>query len=450
MKKLTMIALALAAVILLTGTAMALDVSWTGQYRVRGYYMMNENLDDGDTNCDTDNKFYDQRFRLETTFQVHDRLAVVTRFDALDNGQWGTHNIYSAGNDDFNFDRAYMQIKFPYFNMEIGRQGGGVWGTKFIDYSYSIERIKAVTKVDNWTLVGIIQKHVEQDGSASSANAPAFPAVCADCGAGTQLNDSDRDIYYLGAIYKGEGWDAGLLTGYSPDKTKSDLAVGAYDFTEWFLMPYWRFPLWVLQIEGEACYTGGEWDYRASGVDDEDQKAWAFNLNAGFDLGPVGMNLGYAHTSGDDDLTDNDRENFYRAGGQDWQPLLIMTGYYMDANLGCYGNLNMRNAGGNLGGYDLFYIQADWSPIENWTFDAAFGYAQLAETDAIEQFNGITDLDDEVGYEFDLGVTWNIMPNLVYNAKGGYFKDGDFYQFGSCDRDTDYELSFIHALVVTF
>jgi len=456
MKKLSLIALAVVAVMLFAGTAMALDVSWTGQYRVRGYYMKNMALADNSDDCETDNKFYDQRFRLQTTFTVHDRLSLVTRFDALDNdrfGENGSARIFSSGNNSFNFDRAYMRIKFPYFNMEIGRQGGGVWGTKFIDYAYTTDRIKAVTKYDNWTFVGIIQKHEELDGNHPSANAPYIigRSDCDDCGPGVETNDSDKDVYYLGAIYKGEGWDAGLLSGWNRDRRNEEVA-----FDEWFLMPYWRFPLWVLKIEGEACYTGGEWDYRANGVDDVDQKAWAFNLNVGFDLGPVGMNLGYAHTTGDDDIYDDDAENFYRGGGNDWQPLLIMTGYYMDADLGCFGNLNFRNNGGNYGGYNLFYVQADWSPWEKWTFDAALGYAELDETDAIAQINApdgqdkLDGLDDEFGWEFDVGVTWDIMPNLKYNAKGGYFKDGDFFEYGEENCDTDYELSFIHAIVLTF
>ena len=51
MKKLSLIALAVVAVMLFAGTAMALDVSWTGQYRVRGYYMKNMALADDSDDC---------------------------------------------------------------------------------------------------------------------------------------------------------------------------------------------------------------------------------------------------------------------------------------------------------------------------------------------------------------------------------------------------------------
>jgi hypothetical protein len=309
--------------------------------------------------------------------------------------------------------------------------------------------------IDNLILLGIIQKHAEGDGGrGAGGEAPYLGEYCPDCDVGDEVVDEDRDIYFLAFVYKGEGWDGGLLYGYNRNyHSNPDLDITDHNF-----VPYLRGTFGPLKVEGELWYVTGELEPSAHGADDTDVDAWAAHGNVGFDVGPVGLSLGLAYTSGDDDPLDNDKENFLRSGGQDWTPLLIMTGYYMDSNLGCMGNLNMRNVYTSTGsgldrnvlGYTLYYATADWSPMENVVLDFALGYAQINEEDHLEYFEGYTGLDDEFGWEFDIGLTWQLMDNLKYNAKFGYFSEGDFWEMGDCNIDRDNTYSFLHALTVTF
>lgn len=451
MKKLSVVALAVAGVMLFAIPAMAVDVSFTGQHRVRGYYMDNMILSDDD-DCGASNAFMDQRFRMQTVFQVHENLKVTTRFDALDNQLWGSDpalgNKQSSGNDTLNWDWTYLTATFPWFSVGAGRMGAGVWGTKFMDYAYSVERLRFDTKIDNWSLGYIFQKHAEGDGGIpKGGSAPVFIGedLCPDCGTGTYVVDQDRDIHFLYFIYKGEGWDTGLLYGYDRNRNSNPDA----DITEHSFVPYLRGIFGPVNFEGEAWIALGEVDPRDGKKTDAD--SWAAHGKVGFDVGPVDFGVGVAYTTGDDDPDDNDADNFVRAGGMDWQPLLIMTGYYMDANLGCQGNLNMRNAyKSNVMGYTLIYATAEFSPMEKVVLDFSLGYAEVNETDHLEADLGASGIDDEFGWEFDVGVTWQLMDNLKYNAKAGYFWQGDMWEYGNCNIDRDDTWSVVHALTVTF
>jgi hypothetical protein len=480
MKKLLLGALALALVVAFTVPAMAAgggatsatSIDFAGQYRARGYYMYNESLQ---SDCKSNsNAWYDQRFRLATTFTVHENLKLRTRFDALDNVVWGTTDIYSGykgyspnhsdQRNGINFDRAFIDATFPWFNLQVGRMGGGVWATKFVDYSYSVERIKLSTKLGNFIVGGIIQKLDENDGGPTSAATaycdnwdeddcfdPVTGDYCPSCCSKSPV-DQDRDVYYLYGVYKGEGWDAGLLVPHDRQRQS-----GSVNLTETAFAPYFRGTFGPIRFETEGWYITGK--VQRDGLKDYDTKSWAFYAKGGFDWGPVAFDLAYAGTSGQSGTDeDDDRKAFVRAGGRDFQPLLILTGYYMDANLGCYGNLNMKNAGGNPTGYDLFFGEIGWSPWENFRLNTVIGYAKARETNFVEFLQGewidgnyvTPNIDDTFGWEWDVGFKWQLMDNLLYDMKGGIFFADDFYKLGCNNKDAKNEYSVLHALTLTF
>jgi len=449
MKKLSVVALAVVAVMLFAIPAMAVDVDLTGQYRARGYFMDNMSLND---KCDAPNAYYDQRFRLQTVFKVHENLSVTTRWDAFDNVVWGTTDIFAGSDDSMQWDRAYLTAKFPWFVLDVGRMGAGVWGTMFADYAYNVERIKVTSKVDNVVFGGIIQKLAEGDGGPPSPFGPAglLAAVgeggvdeCIDCGEGP--SDQDRDVYFLFFVYKGEGWDGGLLYGYDRNRSNANVAIDEHGF-----LPYIKGKFGPVRVEAEAWWQFGNADVKYG--EDYDIDSWAYYAQVGGDAGPVSIDVGYAHTDGQDKLKDagDDRTAFVRAGGRDWQPLLILTGYYMDANLGCVGNLNMKNASGNPWGYDLLYGTVAFSPVEDVTLSTILAKGWADETGYLEQAFGINNLDDDFGWEWDIGLKWQIMDNLVYDAKAGVLFPGDFWEYSCDSRDLSNEYSVLHALTVTF
>ena len=82
MKNFKVIALAVAMVMLFAVPAMALDADFSGYYRVRGYYLDNQDLND---QVGSSHARMDMRLRLEAEFKVHDRLKLNTRWHGFDN-----------------------------------------------------------------------------------------------------------------------------------------------------------------------------------------------------------------------------------------------------------------------------------------------------------------------------------------------------------------------------
>ncbi|HPC02051.1 MAG TPA: hypothetical protein PK836_10295, partial [Syntrophales bacterium] len=102
MRKFWVTILALGLVAAFAMPAAAVDVKFTGQYYVQGWYVDNVSLLDKNevsTNKDSwkanDQRgaaaLYSQRFRLQTEFKVAEGLTLVTRFDALEK-VWGSAN----------------------------------------------------------------------------------------------------------------------------------------------------------------------------------------------------------------------------------------------------------------------------------------------------------------------------------------------------------------------
>jgi hypothetical protein len=84
--------------------------------------------------------------------------------------------------------------------------------------------------------------------------------------------------------------------------------------------------------------------------------------------------------------------------------------------------------------------------MENLTLSAIVATATADETD---RFGTAT--DDAIGVEFDIGVKWQIMDNMTYDAKFGYFSPDDFWKAGVAGaRDPDETYSVMHSVMVTF
>ena len=419
MKRLTVIAVAIAAVMFCAIPAMAVDVDFSGSYYVRGFYADNTDLND---NSGASDAFMDMRLRLQTVFQVNDTLKLTTRFDAMDGREWGTADDGANPNkDNIDFDRAYLTANFDMFDLDVGRMSIGTYGTTFLDSGSDGDRIKLVKNMDPYTLMFIYQKSTEADAVSGSGAA-----------------DEDKDVYLASVKYKDEGVDTGILIGYTSDKTDS-----SFDRTYCSFNPYVRTSIGPVNLVGELGWITG--DYIDSPATQEDYSAVAYHLNASGDVGPAGVSLGYAFSSGDVNTTDNDHENYPLA--TDWQPLLILTGRTAAASskhvfdLGGAGNFNSENMTGTYG-YKIYYGTVAFSPMENVTLNGIIGVANADEV--------ATGWDDDAGTEYDIGVTVKLMDNLTYKATLGYLDAGDFWKQGTPATVVDNTYMLFHQLTVTF
>ena len=437
MKKLSVIALAVAACMLFAIPAMAVDVDFSGHYRVRGFWESNTQLDD-DSSSDA---AMDMRLRIEPVIKIHDRLKVTTRFDGQDNRLWGGD---TQASEDFGLERVFADIDFDMFALRIGRMVAGICGTKFCDSETEQDRIKVILKnIDPFYLDFTYAKVKEEDyyGGAS---------------------DQDFDAYWLHGFFSDEVMTYGLLLGYYVNKSEPtlgefgdigrlitqispELADISYEQKYWLFDPYFKGNFGPITVEAEAQWFTGDFAKFDGETIDYDAKRYLIDASFNYGMGSVGV--GYAHADGQD--PDDDDYTVAGGGGNDWEPLLILTSYSFNTNLGpsvdfdgeeySLGNLN-RGDLMKIFGFDIFYLYGNYAMTESVTLSAILGFAWADET-------LVSELDDELGWEFDVGVKWQIMDNLAYDAKLGYFNPGDFYDDLGSDDDT---WSMVHSLVVTF
>ena len=383
-------------IMVMVAPAMAADVVWTGQYRVRGFTEKAT-----DFNSDTATSSYlDMRLRVETIWKVNDKLDLTTRFDALDGKRWGAADK-NTGNDSHNidWDRAYMTYKTDMGMWQFGRMLGSAWGTTWADSGTERDRIKYVLPVGPLTMIAIYEKTAEGD-----ENNWAAPA--------TAISDGDVDSYFLAPVYKMENVTTGVLFGYIRS------AASATQITDTYIVyPYFEAKFGPLALQGEVNYKTGTVDRDTAA--DSDINAWAFNVEGAYNMGPLTIGAGYAFMTGDDG-TDNDVDNF-GVTGDDWEKVWILTNSTMGGydQLGGLGNLD---DGAGQYGLKMPYVTVDFQALENLSIGALYAFAQSESVPA--------GWDDKIGNELDVTVNWKITKGLSYSVIGAWLDPGDFWKQG--------------------
>ena len=92
MKKWLLVSVMASLALVLTVPALAVDVEFSGEYRIRGFYNDNPTLqDDGE---DDSAAWLDHRFRLETKFKANDNVSLTTRLDVFDEQPFGDEAVF--------------------------------------------------------------------------------------------------------------------------------------------------------------------------------------------------------------------------------------------------------------------------------------------------------------------------------------------------------------------
>jgi len=417
MKKFTMTALVIGVALLLAAPAMAVDIAWDGHLRVRGYLEKNAPMSD---TADDYNAFYDMRMRTNWTLTVSDYLSIRTRWRALNQIGGGE----DSGSSNFDWERAWMDIKTPYGVFQAGRMITKTFGTSFVDDEDDVFRLNYVTKLmDKVTLVVTAQKAVEGDGGYADT---------ADGTPNWQISDNDTDVYGFALVYPTENWTIGSLQVYLRSRT------GTAHLNRYSANPYFtgKFGNLALQAEGLV--------YFGDASQDVDYKAYALNGEATYDLGMASIMLGAAYTSGDDDPTDGDEE--FMPLGADWEKFYILFGTTGDSPnvLGSIGNFAQAS---NRAGFTTIYGGADTNITEKINVGLSAAWAQANEPAG--------DLSDDAGIEVDLRVNWNIYDNLTYSFVGAYLMAGDYWKDASeavngPDGNDDDPWALFHVLQLNF
>lgn len=154
-----------------------------------------------------------------------------------------------------------------------------------------------------------------------------------------------------------------------------------------------------------------------------DQDAKGLNLSLGADLQTGNLNAGlvYFHAAGDEleSLEDN-----YRAYSQDldsaFAPMYILTGKFPERGKQSAGS----SQGFSQSGLEGVVVHAGYDVNNRLRIKGAFGLAKGSKESKQDE----TVLSDEYyGWEVNLGASYKLLDNLLYEAHFGYLNTGDYF-----------------------
>ncbi|MFZ5772648.1 MAG: hypothetical protein ACOY4W_14575 [Thermodesulfobacteriota bacterium] len=411
-------------------------------------------------------------FIVKPKLQINDKISMHSELRFARYDVWGTDNYYATaddsdlyGSDERNIDvyTLYMEYLSPVGKVRLGRCIVPPWGGEFLSTYTHADRVMWWPSfvAQPFELLVFTQKTTENDWYDHS-------------------DDADNDVYEIDLTYRTD--NLLLLGGYDyfNYKSKSDEnTVGAgtlattlaqrYDRQQHQLRAYGVGKIANFTIEGEWGWRFGDWqDYDTEVVDvreDRDVDAMALMLDASgqFDKLDVGLMYFWAEAQDDDILTKADADETAAMQvledglGDDFNPYYILTG-----DLTGMLNSDVFNADPAMteSGVQSIGVHSDFQVSDQLTLHGAIGYAWADDTGVVEagaQFlagDPTYDVDDEYGWEIDLGAKYKLLDNLTYEVRAAYFNTGDFFedlaQAGDTTADTDDLYLLSHHLTMTF
>ena len=390
MKKLSALLLAAALVLGITLPAAAVDHTFGGYWRVRGF--VQQNFTGEDATQAKDLQQTDSRTRLFYTAKFSDNFKFVNKFEF----DW----FYGADDEtgDIGADGKHLEIKNSYVDFNTGpvQWKIGISGYKIArGFIFSDDFSGAVIdyKAESWNLPFIWIKHFEG-------------------GIGSNKNDQDVDAYTLNPSFKCGNWTINPFFMYlfSDDGSAADSRFS--DMNVYYLGANVDFTIDEWNLWGTGIYNGGDLE-QAAGGQDLDLKGYLFALGAKGAVGPVGLHGEFFYASGDDNPNDDDQDAFFPPNGVSYYWSEIM-------GKGIFDNQVSANSPGNVitniwavnGGVDYSFLKNLKLTVDIW-------YAALVES----VYFGAE--DDVLGTELDIKATYKVMPNLNLDLVAAYLFRGD-------------------------
>lgn len=436
MKKFLSTALALGAVVGLAATASALELKVTGSYVVDGYYIDQGNgaaggggvwpFDDDAAEADS---WYEHAFRMNPDLIVNDKIMMKSEIRFIDRKTiWGAQDDGAVDDgSNFSVEKAWLVWDSPAGKVEVGRRPAGAWQGAFVNSSTHADRIMWNFPVmDKFKSYAFLEKQVEQD------------AYWYD------LENNDRDYYEVAGGYEAEGVKAWLGLGLQQDSLLDDASFGLLesDKTGWRVKGYGEFAInQTFSVASEFDYKWGDTDYASAFIADKDFDGFAILVSGIGKFDALTASLHYAYMSGDDPGS-YDAEAYDTANGMGWdfEPLYILTGNATNILNGYRGPNTVGTAVRTAGAHAVVFL-ADYAASEDLTLHGGLGWGKADETPA--------GVDDDYGWEIDLGLGYKLYNNLTYELHFGWWAVGDFAELGGL-TDSEDVLLLSHHLSMKF
>lgn len=436
MKKVLSTVAALGLVAGLASTASAVEFKVSGSYVVDGIYLDSGanngfKLTETTTEDNSSNSWFMHTFQINPTLKVNDKITMNTEIRLADNTVWGSQakgdtvqNNSNIGGDVY-VHRFAMDYASPIGKLRIGRAPAGPYGHDFLSSDIRQDRIMwwPTFLPKPFSALFLYAKLTDNEYNKEIPTA----------------EDSDR--YEARLYYKTDAVDAAIR--YYTHNASS--ASGAFEDEAQHINPYAivKFDNYFGAFETQHKFGS------QSATKDYDGMAAMLTLGGKFDALTVsGM---YFYASGDNNAADNDVENVLGSGGTGtaFSPLYILTGqtagllnndFWIKQDSTSNGSYT---AAMSAAGVQAYLISADYAVSDRLTLHGAVGYAKADEKPT-------TTLDDEYGWEYNLGAAYKLLDNLTYEAHFGYLDTGDFFNGASTTDVTNNVYMLTHHLTMTF
>jgi hypothetical protein len=433
MKKFGIIALAALLVVAFTVPASALENVFGGYWRTR----MSTYKDFSGADTDTEKTIVDTRTRLYYTAVINDNLKFVNKFEF--NSVWGDTNggdIGADGTGHIRVKNSYADFNVGPVNAKVGIQSGTVARGFFMDDDFS----------------GLIVTYKGEGFSIPFIWVKAFEGHNAGYG---DFNDMDVDYYgLLPSFNLGDGisinpfifWatsddiSAWVNTNglyYHPLDSKVLGLTGALPLnTE---LDIWWYGLNAdakfgpLSLWFTGIYEDGE--MAIPGATDVDIEAYLIAIGGAYDMGMFDIHGQYFYASGDDDWTDDELEAFWIPSQGDSQGQSYYWAEIM--GFGIFDDSSPSNTPGDkITNVWAANLGTKIKPMDKLTVTVDLWYAELAEERA-------TNVDETLGTELDVKVTYELVQGLNLDVVGAYLwaDEGVYKQTaGNPSEENPYEV----------
>lgn len=343
-------------------------------------------------------------------------------------------------------------------------------GIEVSDQDFTKAYVFSAYKQENWSAGLLFAKYTHKN-YLSSKNL-AYAATTAGYAA--------ADAPY--AVPIGPGITTELFTGPTQGTGAWALDSDAYyntrgDLDLWVLDPYFKGEFGPLGIEAELLYGWGEVDQNGQGTDDIDAEGYGYLIDLSWDFGPVKLWGGTTFVQGDSDYLDDtasplgyfepsvDLERGWLLTSDTSKLQRTLGGQVVTSPWNGLG-LNYGNQAGGPGtvtgtsGYQAFYVGVDWQIVDNLKLSGFFTDMK-ADDPPFTNPLGLLDQatlqpipnrqwDDDVGQEYDITLTWNIMANLTLKGIFAYLDAGDFWKEGDPNKEIEDNTTIYTQLKVDF
>jgi hypothetical protein len=444
MKKTLAILVAMLFLVVAVGAAFGAETTFEGQYKIRAW--SNWNFDKKPNHHDSERGLYtgyfDQRFRLTITHTRSEFLKAVVQIDLVED-TWGQQRNFRINNSDSGslVRKAYLEFTLPKIGtFTVGKQPAVLgYGLAFSDTSGYLDGLKWSNK---WGPVAVSAMYFKFNDNVT-------------LGGADEVYNRDTDIWALDLmITPNENHAIELFGGYANYRTGFPMG---HDLAYWFDkadfdivhshvgfvgIAYTGEIADMITLKGEFSYLFGRADMSNWGHGHTDD-VWlsGYNLYADAswhnDLMRVG--LAFVHGSGQ-------TESSWRA--EHYNVNFITADEFVFGNIIASGNGGLNDDfGGSLGFCDdienltALKLYFEVYPMEKLSLSAAVIWARWTEavgysTRYNHPANYYTggyiswyDSTHDLGWEVDLGLSYEIMEGLTYSLAAGVLFPGDSFDY---------------------